>query len=372
MKTIRIAIIMAGGAGERFWPLSRLNRPKQLLKLTHEDQSLLAEAVNRITPLIPAEQVFIATGRHLVKPIREAKLGIPDENIIAEPCKRNTAGCLCFAAATARHRFGEQQDISMAVITADHRIGAPDKFRATVLASLQAAEQNDALVTIGIHPTRAETGYGYIEIDPESSHDNEQHNDDAVDVFSVVRFLEKPDAESAQRFLATGRYLWNSGMFFWKVSTFMQQLEKARPDMADTVKRLTQAMNRQDQAQIEQVFGTLPDISIDYALMEHASGILVASGQFDWDDLGSWDALDRTLEHDQSENVAVGNPILIDTKNCIVYNEPGAEEFAVAVVGARDLVVVVARDGILVAPKQRAQDVKDAVRELKARHAKQL
>ncbi|MFO7821660.1 MAG: mannose-1-phosphate guanylyltransferase [Lentisphaeria bacterium] len=371
MDSKRVAVIMAGGSGERFWPLSRKDRPKQLLNLTRPDKSLLQEAIERVAPAVGYENVFVATGEHLVEAIRNAQLGIPADNVLAEPCKRNTAGCLCYVTAVllARHNM-DVANISMAVLTADHQIGDEEEFQNTVTTSLEVAEQNDALVTIGIRPTRAETGYGYIEMDNTAKPADGSSSE--YPVFPVVRFLEKPDRETAQRFLATGHYLWNSGMFFWGVKTFQNELRDARPEMVDIIEQIAAAMveNKLDEAR--EAFSRLPDISIDYALMERAKGLLVAPASFKWDDVGSWDALDRTFDHDAQDNVVIGDPVLHETEKSIIYNEAGAEKMAVSVVGMQDVVVVVSSDSVLVVPKKRAQDVKAAVKELKKRNARQL
>lgn len=367
----RFAVIMAGGSGERFWPLSRQHRPKQLLKLTGPDKSLLSEAVERVEPLFGRENVYIATGRHLVDAIRQADVGVPAGNIIAEPCKRNTAGCLCYVAAKLYAlENASPENMSMAVLTADHQIEDAEKFRKTLDISLAAAENNDALVTIGIRPTRAATGYGYIEMDAQAK--PAAGSDSANPVFPVVQFLEKPDRETAQRFLATGHYLWNSGMFFWRLSVFRDKLAQANPQMAALVDEMGEAFRNGDEETADARFQSLESISIDYALMEKTRELLVTPASFNWDDVGSWDALDRTFPHDHDENVVVGDPVVLDSERCIVYNEPGAEEMAVSVVGMNDVVVVVSKDGVLVVPKDNAQDVKKAVEELRSRNAKQL
>ena len=362
---------MAGGSGERFWPLSRKNRPKQLLNLSNPDKSLLSEAVDRVKPLFGKDNIYIATGRHLVQPIQNAGIDIPAENVIGEPCKRNTAGCLCYVTAVLSAQENvSPEDISVAILTADHRIKDADKFRSSLDISLSVAENNDALVTIGIRPTRAETGYGYIEMD--SHAEPASGSTSSNPTFPVVRFLEKPDRETAQRFLATGHYLWNSGMFFWRLSTFLSKLQDANPEMTATTEKITKALQNNDQEQADKHFQALEDISIDYALMERTSEILVTPANFEWDDVGSWDALDRTYPHDEKENVSIGAPVVIDSERCIVYNEPGAQDMAVSVVGMTDTVVVVSKDGILVVPKDKSQDVKKAVRELRDRKAEQL
>lgn len=367
---MRIGVIMAGGSGERFWPLSRRARPKQLLNLTTPDRSLLAEAVERLTPLIPIENILVVTGRHLVEPIRLAKLGVPDQNIIGEPFKRNTAGCLAYTAVYILTHFKEKpENISMAVVTADHVIRGPARFRAALEAAFAVSEKQDALVTIGIRPTRPETGYGYIELAAGSPSSG---TDPSVPVFPAARFREKPDLRTAQQYMHSGLHLWNSGMFFWKLSTFLRELRLASPDIAAAVDTMHNDMVSGNLENLDLTFIQLPDTSIDYALMEKASCVYVAQGDFPWDDIGAWDALDRTFPHDAQGNVAIGDPVLIDTKNSIVYNDPGAAWTAVGVLGMENVVVVVAGDAVLVVPKSRAQAVKKLMVELKSRGAKQL
>ncbi len=378
----RVAIVMAGGSGERFWPLSRQRHPKQLLRLASENETMLQEAVTRLAPLIPPEDIHVVTGGHLVDAIREGRIGVPDANVIAEPCKRNTAGCLAYAAAHCLVKYAGANDpldardtqrrVSMAVVTADQSIGEPDAFRASVKTALDAAEGEEALVTIGVVPTRPETGYGYIQI-PEDRKRLDAYAQ-GVQVFPVTMFHEKPNLESAQEFLATGRFYWNAGMFFWNLAVFMAELEQARPPLAHAVLAMAEAMRAGSNDEVVRIFEGIEDISIDFALMEHARRVLVVRAEFPWDDVGAWPALDRTYPHDDDGNVLVGNPVVPGSKNCIVYNEAAAKgrDVAVAVVGASDLVVVVTDDAVLVIPKDRAQDVKHAVAELRKRKAPQI
>lgn len=368
----RIAIILAGGAGERFWPLSRRCHPKQLLCLASKDQTLLAEAIERIAPLIPRERIFIITSRALVEPIRQALTSLPPENVIGEPCKRNTAGALTYAAAQMIARYGEPDAarISMAILTADHRIDDPARFRATVEAALAAAEQDGALATIGVGPTRPETGYGYIEV-PENI-EPIIYGADWPPVYPVERFREKPDLATAEHFLATGRFFWNSGMFFWRLDRFLDELDLATPAYAEAARAMASLNLAGNSDQADRIFETLEDISIDYALMEHARNVVTVRADFAWDDIGAWDALDRGYPHDAQGNVTIGDPVLIDVKDSIVYNEPGAPKMAVSVIGVEGLAIVVSGDAVLVVPKDRAQEVKRAVNELKKRGAGQL
>lgn len=365
----RIAIIMAGGSGERFWPLSRRDRPKQLLQLTGSGTCLLAEAVARVLPLIPAEQLFVVTGRHLVAPVRAAGIGIPDANVLGEPCKRNTLGCLAFAAAYVTQRFGPAENVTMAVLTADHQIGDPVRFRETLTTAMDAAAAQDALVTLGIRPTRPETGYGYIEV-AESAPAGPVAGPPPV--LPVVQFREKPGRAEAEEFIRTGRFFWNSGMFVWKASTFLRELAAAAPAVGQTVQALMEALARQDAAALDESFATLPDLSIDYALLEPARRRLVVVSDFPWDDIGAWDALDRTMPRDAQGNVAVGGPVLVDTRNSIVYNELGAERMAVGVIGLEGIAVIVSGDAVLVVPKERAQEVRKAVAALRSQGGRQL
>jgi mannose-1-phosphate guanylyltransferase len=394
MEFIRIAVIMAGGSGERFWPLSRQARPKQLLRLTSPDRTMLEESIGRIAPLVPPGRIYVATSRALVAPIRQAGVAVPEENVIGEPCKRNTAGALVYAAAQVLARHGEENAarISMAVLTADHQIDGVDGFRATAEAALAAAEQEGALVTIGIPPSRPETGYGYIETpegaDAGSVTDSASQSSIQVrrpsepsrpqsaiefpPVFPVARFREKPDLAAAREGIATGRFYWNSGMFFWRLDRFLAELERSAPAHAAAARAMAAAIRAGGEAEVNRIFESLEDISIDYALMEKARNVKVVRAAFGWDDVGAWDALDRAWAHDAAGNVTAGDPVLIDTRDSIVYNEPGAAKMAVAVIGVEGLAVVVSPDGVLVVPKERAQDVKKAVAELKKRGAGQL
>ncbi len=372
MGSKRVIVIMAGGAGERFWPLSRQHRPKQLLNLTSPDKSLLAEAVERVCPaIVSPENVYVVTARHLQDPIREANLGIPPENILGEPCKRNTAGCLAFAAACLQARLKcDPDEITMGVITADQQIGNPDPFRQAVTTAFEAAERHEALITLGIRPTRPETGYGYIEVAADMAHG--ACTAAACPAYPVVRFREKPDRETAGRFLATGRFFWNSGMFFWRISIFRKELHQATPKHAQALDQMVQAMNACDAQQVDRIFANLTDISIDYALLEKARKVLVVPAAFAWDDVGAFDALDRTLPRDPNGNISIGDPVLKNTRDCIVYNQAGSDKMAVAVIGGYDLVVVVTEDAVLVVPKPQVQDVKTVLADLKKRNANQV
>mgnify|MGYP004644718591 CR=1 FL=1 len=369
---MKVIVIMAGGTGERFWPMSRADHPKQLLTLTSSGQSLLAEAVERSKQVVDSpENIYIATNRNLQPAIIDAQLGIPAENILVEPSKRNTAGCLIYASASilARHRNLGPEEVTVGVMTADHRIPDTIPFVSAARAALDAAETTDALVTIGIQPVRPDTGYGYIEVDPSSQKLNQ---DEEHPLYRVTCFHEKPSAEKAAQFIASGNTYWNSGMFFWRLSTFQNEFGRANPILAETLEDLTDAIMANDQRRAESIFNAMPNISIDYALMEKSDRITVIPGKFLWEDLGSWDALSRTFPPDGNNNVTYGDPVMIDCSGSIVYNAPGEKKVAVAAVGLKDMVVVVNNDAVLIIPKSKVQEVRKVTVALRDRGASQV
>ena len=368
VKNRRVAVLMAGGSGERFWPVSRRTIPKQFLNLTRENLSLYEQTLDRIANIFPLKDIFSVSGTRHVDTIRKAQTGIPDENIIAEPFKRNTSGCIALAAAELlADSKGDGSGITMGVFPADNYVMYPDRFKTSVEAALRIAESEDALVTFGIKPDRPETGYGYIEAAGEA-----ETTTLSIPVYSVARFCEKPDSETAQKYITSGKFYWNSGMFFWRLSTFLNELSHASPDLLRAIEIMSEALASGDSRRFTSVFEGIEDISIDYTLMEKARSVMVLETDFGWDDIGAWDALERTYLPDENGNVTVGDPVLIDTRNSIVFNDSGSEKTTVGVIGIDGLAVVVSDDGVLVVPKERAQDVKKVVSELKKRNSKQI
>ncbi len=353
----RYAVIMAGGTGERFWPVSRKDRPKQLLRLTHPEETLLEEAVNRIAPLIPVDHVILATGRSLQQPVRDADL-VPDDNVIAEPNKRNTLGCLAWIAASlmAKHP-GEEASVSMAVLTADHKIEEPQLFRHTVDRALTTAEKTHGLVTIGIKPTRPETGYGYVEL-------GQMIEAGSPAAFRAESFREKPDFDTAQHYVEAGNYVWNSGMFFWTLRGFLGEMSRANPEVYQTILSMAKLLQEGNGAAAEQAFDTLPSESIDYALLEKASQVYSLAGEFPWDDVGAWDALERSMPLDERANVVQGSAMVVDTSGSIVYND--CDGVLVTTVGIHDLIVVVTGNAVMICNKSEAQRVKEILQKLPA------
>lgn len=368
---VRAGVIMAGGSGERFWPVSRRNYPKQLLRLAHPTLTLLDEASARMASIFGAENVFVITGRHLAGAVRDAGCGIAPENVLAEPCKRNTAGAIVYAAAGLIAHYDRGPDnICMAIGTADHAIGQPERFRDCVDAAMSLAIREQALVTMGVEPARAETGYGYIQATAKS--ETIDMPTGPVIASDVQAFQEKPDQDTADAYVADGSYYWNSGMFYWTVGAFLRELEAHAPAHHAATLAIADALRKNDEAAADAAFEAIDDISIDYALMEKAEKVIVVKADFPWDDVGEWSALDRTQMQDADGNVAFGDPVLVDVKDSIVYNASGADKMSVGIVGVENLAVIVTNDAVLVVPKDQAQRVKDVVTELKNRGASQL
>jgi mannose-1-phosphate guanylyltransferase len=370
----RTAVIMAGGSGERFWPLSRKRKPKQLLKLASENKMMLEESIERISSLIPPEDIFIITGSHLLEPIRRALPILPAENIVAEPFKRNTAPCLALAAAFIAERYKEEnletKDISISVLTADQDIQNVDGFISTVESALNYVETNPVLATVGIQPSRPETGYGYIEVNESFSIENE-----VAEIKSVLQFHEKPTYDKALEYLHKGNYLWNSGMFFWRLDTFINSMEKCLPEVGSKISEMqikyqnkTRKALLEAYSGIESIFENFPNISIDYGLMEKADNVVVTKALFTWDDIGSWDSLDRIRPKDENGNIISGNTAIFDTKNSIIINESSNNKIVVSSFGINDIVVVVTDDAVMLCPKNRVQDVKKSVEIIKNKY----
>lgn len=362
----RTAVIMAGGSGERFWPLSRRKKPKQLLNLSSE-KTMIEESLERITPIIASEDIYIITSEVLLEPMRQALKSIPPQNIIAEPLKRNTAPCLMLASAFISAKYlgkFREEEISIAVLTADQVIRPNDLFLKTVESALEFVECKNYLCTIGIVPNRVETGYGYIEYEKE-----EAFNDL---IMKVYKFHEKPNAETAKKYCESGNFLWNSGMFFWRMDTFNKAMKFNCPEIGEKFQDLKNCcVNQTNQVHdaaipgIKDVFGQFPDISIDYALMERAANVVVARSLFEWDDIGSWDSLDRVRQKDARGNIIDGNSVVINSDDSIIINADSSKKIILAAQGVSGLCVIVNDDAVLVCPKDKVQEVKKCVKEIR-------
>lgn len=355
------AVIMAGGAGTRFWPASRSNRPKQLLPLAGDSSlPLLAATVNRILPLCPQARIFIATGRHLVRQSRAVLPTLPAENFLAEPLARNTAPCIGWATATILRRDPEAV---VMVLPSDHHIQDEEGFRRVLSRAIAAAEAG-AIATIGLEPTRPETGYGYIE----------QGEAIADETFRVARFIEKPNRENAERYAQSGKHLWNGGMFFFRAKRMIEEIRLHLPELAEVLDRLDREARRDnEEAILEEAFASMPSISIDHGVMEKASDLAVVPGSFGWSDVGSWHSAWELANKDADGNAASKDDVLIESQgNLIADLRSSGNQRVVALVGVNDLVVVETDDALLVIPRERAQDVRAVIDALKARGRSEL
>jgi len=346
-------VIMAGGSGERFWPLSRMKKPKQLLRLTHPTVTMIEEAIARVEPLIPVDRILIITSAILRQPIIDALPHVPEANVIAEPAKRNTAPCLALACSVINAR--EQGDACMVVLTADHFIGNAEDFRADIQRALSFSETHPALVTMGIPPTRPETGYGYIDMAEKSK----PHA-----IVKVSAFKEKPDFETALEYVVSGTFLWNSGMFFWRTSVLQSAMMSHLKDVGSKIVDMTLAITSSDHSMLASLFEAMPNISIDYGLMERAPNVFVLPASFPWDDVGSWDALERMQPMDAKRNVVQGDAIVVETSSSIIVNAH-TNKHTITTIGIDSVVVVSTDDATMICSKDKAQDVKKIVATLR-------
>ncbi len=346
------AVILAGGKGERFWPLSTSRKPKQFLSLAG-DKSLLAQAVDRLAGLIPPERVLVITNRDFVDVAAEAAPALPRANIIGEPVGRDTAAAVALGGALVQAR---DPQAAFAVLTADHVIGDLDVFRATVRESLALARRADVLITIGIPPAEPSTAYGYIE----SAEERERHG--PVTFLRAVRFVEKPPVERAREYVAAGNYCWNSGMFIWSAASLRKAFAAHRPALAELMDRLAAADRAGGlAAALEREYPGLEKISIDYALMEKAGNIVMARSVFRWDDVGSWTALANHFPADRTGNVPVGDVEVLAGRDNIVYSRG----HLTAVLGLDNAIVVQAPGVTLVCARDRAQDIKKLLEQVR-------
>lgn len=346
----KTALIMAGGRGERFWPKSRRNMPKQFLSLTDDGKTMIQLTVERILPLVAMEDIFIVTNRDYKELVRQQLPKLPEENILCEPVGKNTAPCIGLGAV---HIAKKYSDAVMFVLPSDHLIKYNTMFLNTLSDAAEVAEKGENLVTIGITPDYPETGYGYIKFQPEQTLGR---------AFAVERFVEKPDLETAKSYLATEQYLWNSGMFTWKVSTILNNLKRFLPETYEGLVRIQSSIGTsEEEAVLEKEFSAFQSVSIDYGVMEKAENIYILSGSFGWDDVGSWLAVGRIRKSNEFGNVISGNAVTVDTKECIIQGE----EKLIATVGLEDVIVVDTKDALLICHKDHAGDIKKVLENLK-------
>ena len=357
MSSPRFAIIMAGGSGTRFWPASRFSNPKQFLPLgPNANESLLAGTVRRVREVIPVSNIFVATGTHLVQATRDIVPDLPLENILAESTPRNTAPCIAWANAVIRRNH---PDAVVAVLSADHVAQDEPAFRAAITHALDVAEHG-VITTIGIVPTRPETGYGYIEkgnIRSDLAHE-------------AIRFVEKPSYERAVEMVESGRFLWNAGFFFFRSQQMTDAIRTHLPQLAQGISELDDAAKIGEEAEaLNRLFGTFPSVSIDVGVMEKVSPLAVVPASFGWSDVGSWQTAWELAPKDENGNAAPEGTFLIDCSGNIVadWSSRKQADRVIALVGVEDLVVVQTDDALLVMPRNRCQDVRRVVEALRER-----
>lgn len=345
------AVILAGGRGERFWPLSRTQHPKQLLHIT-SDKTMLQETIDRVRNLIPVERTLVVTGENIKKAILERVGYLKEENLIVEPEMMNT--CLAIGLAAA-HLKKIDPSSTMVVLSSDHMIRPQEKLQKILEVGVEIATTGEYLITLGIIPTRAETAYGYIEF-------SELYDSiDDILVYRIKEFKEKPNRITAQQYYYERRHLWNSGMFIWTTSTILKALEKHMPRMYKEIKSYSKHIGTKNQAEaMKKLYQNAERISVDFAVLEKADNALVIKADLEWDDVGNWLALDRVKEKDRDDNVIVGEAKTINTYETTIVND---SKGIIATLGVSDLVIVKSDDIVFVAHKTKVQDVKDLLRE---------
>ncbi len=345
------AVIMAGGVGSRFWPRSRERSPKQFLEILSSG-TLLENTLGRIEPLVEKINTFIVTNRAQVESVVKLVPFLPKENILAEPFGRNTAPCIGLAALWIRRI---DPDGLMVVLPSDHLVENTEEFGRVLNTALKVAREKEALVTIGIKPSHPETGYGYIQIEDED-HDRNPYR--AEGAYPVKTFAEKPNLETAERFLQSGDFVWNSGMFVWKASAILKAIEVHVPDLHVQLQAVQEAIGTPTYKQtLEQAYGLTRNISVDYGVMEKAGNVFVVKGDFGWSDVGSWDEVVRLTTKDADGNSTRGKALLRDSSN----NYVDAGNKLVAAIGVEDLIIIQTDDAVLVCKKGKSQEVKEIV-----------
>lgn len=346
------AVIMAGGYGERFWPRSRRKQPKQLLPIVG-DKTMIQQTVERVRPLVSDPRIVVVTNQEQAPLVRQQLPRV--KHVIAEPLGRNTAPCIGVAAAM----IGKQDpDAVMAVLPADSYIHDVEGYRRVVGDALKLAAAQNILLTIGIQPTSPHTGFGYIQVGEELP------TKSATKFWKARRFVEKPDRKTAEEFLASGDYRWNAGMFVWSFRSVAEAFSKYQSTLWDACLRIQASTDMKSFTRVlTREYAKMEKISVDYAIMEKAANVVVANGDFDWDDVGDWPAIGRHYAKDANGNVARGEFVGLDASDCIVV---GDKKHMVAVVGVRDLVIVHTADATLVCHRNEAQKVREVVKKLAA------
>jgi mannose-1-phosphate guanylyltransferase len=347
------AVIMAGGSGERFWPVSRTRVPKQLLPIVSQ-KTMIQETVARVVPLVGKDRVLVVTNCEQAPEIKRQLKAVPAKNIIPEPVGRDTAPCIAYAATVLEKR---DPDAVMIVMPADHVIRDENKFRAILKDAAAVASRESCLIAIGITPSAPHTGYGYIRF-------GEPFNTGTATAFrKVQKFEEKPNIDRAKQFLADGNYYWNSGMFIWKASTILAEIKEHMPVLHRAALSMASALGRKDgPARIRGIFQGLERRSIDYGVMEKSRRVIAAAGDFYWDDVGSWASFEKYRKRESEGNVIEGECVTADVQGSLIISRDGL----IAALGVTNIIIVKTKDAVLVCPKERLEEVKHLVKKLKA------
>ena len=343
-------VIMAGGKGERFWPLSRSGRPKQLLKITSE-KTMLEETIERMDGFVPIEQIRIITGDNIKNQIRQLMPGMNPDHIYTEPFGRNTCLAIAYSATLLEM---EDPDAIMIVLSSDHMIKSKDKLLANLRVATEICKEHDWLITLGITPTRPETGYGYIELG--EVFDKVK----GIFIYKVSEFKEKPTRVVAQQYYYDRLHLWNSGMFVWSIKSILKAVEKYKPDIWRELQKFKESIGTPNEQQaIKELYLKAENISIDVAILEQANNVLTLKADMVWDDVGSWLSLDRISQRDEEHNLVAGKVVNLGTYESIIYNDSGG---MIATMGVSDLIIVKTDDIVLVAHKTKIGEIKDLLK----------
>lgn len=343
------AVIMAGGVGSRFWPRSKTKLPKQLLTIFGE-QTMIQDTVKRIESIVKRENILIITNALQKSGVESQLPGIPKENIIIEPFGRNTAACIGLASVIVKSR---DKDAVTFILPSDHVIKETDEFNKTMMNAASYANSSDSLVTIGITPSHPETGYGYIQIDERAVQDS---------VYKVLTFAEKPNFATAVRFVKSGDFFWNSGMFIWRTDSILNEIQKYMPDLHNGLEKIQKDIDSQKfDTTLSNEYGQLKKISIDYGIMEKSKNVCLIKGNFTWSDVGSWEAVYNLSKKDKDGNVKVGAVYADAATDSYIY----APDKFTALIGVNNLIVINHEDELLICRKDKSQDVKEIIDYLK-------
>jgi mannose-1-phosphate guanylyltransferase len=357
------AVIMAGGVGQRFWPKGTSKMPKQFIKIAHDKDSMIQQTFKRVERFINATKIYVVTNAAYKSLVRKQIPKIPEDNIICEPFGRNTAPCILLACIFLK-QFNPKANVL--VIPSDHVIDKLDEFESIVKCGLKFVEDNGGIVTLGITPTKPETGFGYIQYDNDNCSSIHIENGDGFGVnecvYKVKAFAEKPDIETAKAFLENGDFLWNSGMFIFRADTMIEEIERLMPDMFFQMNPLQDKLHDKDfDKHLEHAYSQIKGISIDYGIMEKTDKVHIIRSSFGWSDVGSWDEIYNMRKKDKQGNVKEGATVIINSSNCLVVND----QRIAALIGVKDLLVIDTDNGLLICKRGESQNVKEVVDYLK-------